>query len=219
MLSTADAVLLLWPETAGRWCGYPPLSPLPFLLAGGLIADLALAGRLDVDTQRVHVRGGAFVGRPLHDFALALLAATHHERDARHWVESLPFVLPDLDRRLRCDLRRRGVLHRRQRRFGPIGWSKDELAEPASVDQVRAAVRAALIWGETPDAFTRALIALLLAGGATDALVPRQLRGVVRGTAAAIAAGDPLSATLAAACATASADAIVAAAAVAMAPD
>jgi hypothetical protein len=219
MLGVTDAVLLLWPETAGRWRGYVPLSPLPFLLAGGLIADLALAGRIDVHDDRVRALDAPSGDRSLQEIALALIGSTTWERDTRHWVESLPFVLPDLDQRLRCELRVRGVLQRRRRRFGPIGWSTDELVDAVPLEHARNAVRAALLWGEPPDARTRLLIALLAAGSGTDGLVPRQLRDVARCTAARLTAEDSLSTTIATACAGASADAFVAAAAVAMAPD
>lgn len=83
--------------------------------AGAVLADLALAGRIDVEGSRVVVRDPTPTGVPLCDEILALVTADRPRR-AQRWVEKLRGRVA---RQVLADLLHAGVLtHHRDRVLG-----------------------------------------------------------------------------------------------------
>ena len=153
---------------AGRATGY--------LLAGALLADLALRGRIDiarpgepVETGRVMVRGAMPTGDALLDTAL--------ERVRHHQGAEPSTVIGPLSRGTRTAALERltaaGIVRVSSRTvlglFPVRSWP---LVHPWHAARARLAVQATVEHGSSPDTETAMLISLLLAGGVLHQVQP-----------------------------------------------
>lgn len=105
-----------------------------FGLAGSVLADLALAGRIDLGSQAVVVRSTAPTGQPSLDWALAEIAGDK-PRQTRRWVEKLR---GETGKRTVSELLAAGVVRDEQGRF--LGFTSHRYPEPdpRQTDRLRA---------------------------------------------------------------------------------
>lgn len=105
-----------------------------FGLAGSVLADLALAGRIDLGSQAVVVRSTAPTGQPSPDWALAEIAGDK-PRQTRRWVEKLR---GETGKRTVSELLAAGVVRDEQGRF--LGFTSHRYPEPDTrqTDRLRA---------------------------------------------------------------------------------
>jgi hypothetical protein len=172
-LSMAEEILLLLlDDETGKPVGLPgPAGDLA--LAGAILMELALAGRLDSDLDRLHLAGAAPTGDALLDSVLARIAAEPEERTSRAWIQDIAKGMPGLRGQLLERLVAGGVLRRVEDRFL---WVFPERRYPKAPDsqqvaEVRARLRGVLLEQELPDPRDALLIGLCRAAGLVPLLL------------------------------------------------
>jgi hypothetical protein len=163
LLALDDARGTVLPQAAiGLACG----------LAGAVVMELALRGRIRLDGDAVSTTGTA-TGDALLDDAWRVIAATPG-KDLAHWVRHLARNPGGLRQCLLDRLVARGTLEKRERRVLLLFHQNVYPERDTRVEHdIRTRVDAALLHGATPDAQTACLIHLAAACRVTDAIYPR----------------------------------------------
>jgi hypothetical protein len=148
-----------------------------YAIAGAILAELALAGRVDTDTNRLWVTNPAPTGDPLQDRVLAQLAAAKEPGDSRHWIETLGADADDYREQLFTRLVAKGVLRQVEGRFL---WVFPERRYPMvsgkEEREVKARILGVLFNDEIPESRDSLLIGLCRAAGLFSLiLAPHQL--------------------------------------------
>ena len=152
---------------------------LGYGLAGAIVMELALRGRLQVEGERVSATGSA-TDDPLLDDALRMIAATPG-KTLSHWVRHLPGELNGLRQRLLDRLVAQGTLARRDQRVLLLFHRNVYPERDARVERdIRARLDGVLLHDESPDAATACLIHLAAACRVTDAIYPRDQHEAIR---------------------------------------
>lgn len=170
MLAT-DLLLLALDDERGTVLSQAAIG-LDYGLAGALVMELALRGRIRIDDEAVSTIGPA-TDDALLDDALRVIAATPG-KDLSHWVWHLSRELHGLRQRLLDRLVAQGTLEKRERRVLLLFHQNVYPERDARVEHdIRQRVDDALLHGATPDAQTACLIHLAAACRVTDAIYPR----------------------------------------------
>lgn len=156
-------------------------------LAGALLVELALAGSVELDGNRVRaVEGGPVPGRPVLVDALAETVAK--VRRPKAWVQRLARKVRP---RLLADLVAAGVLTEQPHRvLGVLSTRRYPPADPDVRVGIERRLRAAVIDGGAPDQRTAALAGLLHAAKLGRRVFPGDDRARVKRRLAEIAEGD-----------------------------
>jgi hypothetical protein len=132
-------------------------------VAGALLADLALSGRIAFDGAEVIVLDPSATGDEPLDRALSLMAPIERPRPAAHWIPTIA---------MKCDARgalvarlvHAGAVRVEEHRFLSVfPYSRFPSADGAPEAEVVARLRAVLLEGATPDPRTATLLLLLQA--------------------------------------------------------
>ncbi|MGK5737627.1 GOLPH3/VPS74 family protein [Micromonospora sp. URMC 103] len=163
-LTLAHELALLGHDDAGlNRLGAPHLG---YGLAGALLLELTLAGRLTVTDGRVTVTGAEPLGEPLLDDALARIASDGKRRKPKDWVGRLAKGLPE---QVLDGLVDAGVLRRESDRvlwvFPRTRYPSPTGAEPAVEADARRRMLAAMAAQGPVEPRTAALISLTRAVG------------------------------------------------------
>lgn len=162
--------------------------------AGSLIADLALAERIDLDAKRVAVIDPAPVGDPELDGVLAWIAAETRPRKAEWLVGKLN--KRELPKRLQARLAERGVVRAVEHRtLGLFPGVRYPQLDPRPLEEIRGRMRQA-IDGAAPAPRTAALIALTSACRLDRKIFPDVDRRVLKRRAKEISEGEWASAAV-----------------------
>ncbi|MFD0402478.1 GPP34 family phosphoprotein [Kitasatospora sp. NPDC059811] len=162
-------------------------------VAGGFLADLALAGRVVVDDGRLTVTDRTPTGEPLLDGRLDRLAEWAERKGAgkakpAEWLaKDQPTAIRDTVQRL-CE---RGlVVEERHRALGLFPVRRYPEADGSVERALRARLAAVVLDGAEPDVRTATLIALLHTARLYKVAFPEQPRKQVEPRFAEIAEGD-----------------------------
>jgi hypothetical protein len=170
MLAT-DLLLLALDDERGTVFSQATIG-LDYGLAGALVMELALRGRIRIDNEAVSTIGPA-TDDALLDDALRVIAATPG-KDLSHWVWHLSRELHGLRQRLLDRLVAQGTLEKREQRVLLLFHRNVYPERDARVEHdIRQRVDDALLHGATPDAQTACLVHLAAACRVTDAIYPR----------------------------------------------
>lgn len=140
-----DVMLLATLPDKGR----PPLSRTEYVrpaLAGALVADLVLRGRVHFDGSRLVVLDTTPVGDALLDEALEVLGSSQlaGARSARHQLKRLDARMGKLDQRVTAVLVAAGAVHERPAgRLGPFTRTRHPVADRVRHHRLVTSVRAA----------------------------------------------------------------------------
>jgi hypothetical protein len=177
MLAT-DLLLLALDDERGTVLPQAAIG-LDYGLAGAVVMELALRGRISLDADVVSTTGTA-TDDALLDDALRAIAATPG-KDLSHWVWHLSRDLRGLRQRLLDRLVARGTLEKRERRVLLLFHQNVYPERDTRVEHdIRARVDAALLQGATPAAPTACLIHLAAACRVTDAVYPREQQVAIK---------------------------------------
>ena len=177
MLAT-DLLLLALDDERGTVLPQAAIG-LDYGLAGAVVMELALRGRIRLDGEVVSTTGTA-TDDALLDDVLRTIAATPG-KDLSHWVRHLSRDLDGLRQRLLDRLVARGTLEKRERRVLLLFHQNVYPERDARVEHdIRARVDAALLHGEMPDAPTACLMHLAAACRVTDAIYPRDQHEAIK---------------------------------------
>jgi hypothetical protein len=182
-----DELLMLgFDDAAGK-----PLLPGPVLdvgLAGAVLVELVLAGRLAVEADRVVVADASPVDDPVAEAALDRIRAAARPERPHRWIQQLAkHVRAQILDRLVAT----GVLERAEcRLLGVFHRVRYPLLNPAPETAAQFRLDAAVRHGQTPARSTAALAALLDAVDLGPTLYPDLPPATARARLAAVAAGD-----------------------------
>ncbi|MFG1697409.1 GPP34 family phosphoprotein [Nonomuraea sp. NPDC049309] len=170
-----ELLLLALSEHQGRFL--ISTAQLDLALGGGVLAELALAGRIAKVGRRLAVAAPQPLGDAELDAALSLIARDR-PRTPEWWVRKLKS--DDLRGRLLARLARAGVLAmERTKALGIFPVTRWPELNPAVEAEVRSRA-AAVLAGAAPDARTTALIALAKAAGLDRKAFPGSSRSRVK---------------------------------------
>lgn len=177
MLAT-DLLLLALDDERGTVLPQAAIG-LDFGLAGAVVMELALRGRIRLDGDAVATTGTATDDALLDDALRGIAAAPG--KNLAHWVGHLARDLGGLRQRLLDRLVAQGTLEKRERRVLLLFHQNVYPERDGRVEHdIRARVDAALLHGQTPDAPTACLIHLAAACRVTDAIYPRAEHKAIR---------------------------------------
>jgi hypothetical protein len=192
MLTLPERLLLISIDNRGT--PRDPRSTLGHALAGAVLAELLLAGRLWHDDGRVVATAAGPTGEPLLDEVVAEIRGQERPRTLKWWVQRLASRhrgrKPVRDR-LIGQLTERGLLATGERRvLGLVPVATHRVADAAIAERARAAVGEVLLGHQGPDERAAALIALVQVSGLVDVCVSDAERRQARRGAKQIAAGN-----------------------------
>lgn len=155
---------------------------LDFGLRGALLAELALAGRLEHgEKKRLVVKDASPAGDPLLDAVMARMTEPKRPKDARGWVGELSFKPRGIRDQLLDRLVERGVLRREHKR---ILWVFSRETHPTDDQRpemrVREDLRAWVLGGATPGARAATLIGLVSVIGLVSEVFTKDERAYAR---------------------------------------
>ncbi|SCE86980.1 GOLPH3/VPS74 family protein [Micromonospora mirobrigensis] len=183
-----ELVLLAYDDEGTNRLGRPHLD---HGLAGAVLLELALAGRVEVADGRLVTVDPTPVGHPVLDAALAEVARDGKRRKPKDWITRLAKGLPD---RVLTGLVAAGVLRRESDKvllvFPRTRYPSPTGAEPAAETDARRRMGDALLADGPVDARTAALLGLVKAVGLDRKLFRELPRERVKARLAEIAAGD-----------------------------
>ncbi|WP_141577792.1 GPP34 family phosphoprotein [Actinomadura sp. WMMA1423] len=134
-------------------------SRVQWAVAGAMVVDLALAGRIDVEDERVHVRDPSPVGVPYLDAELADLAERGEAPKVKKVIEHARKTGVKGARQSLID---RGLVREEKKKvLGIFSVSRYPEADGAAERELRDRLEAVVEHGRSPDERTAALVALL----------------------------------------------------------
>jgi hypothetical protein len=166
-LSLAEEIVLLsLDDETGRPVGRVGMAP-DLALAGALLMDLALVGRVDTDRDKLWLADNTPTWDAVMDAALARLDAPDAPGDARGAIMLLARDAPDLRGALLDRMVAAGMLRRVEDR---VLWVFSEQRHPkaegrAQAESARARLRAMLLAEEIPEPRDALLLGLARAAG------------------------------------------------------
>lgn len=190
-LSLGEELLLLAMDDERGTVHGAAAAALPFGLAGALLLDLTLRGRLAAEGNDLTVADRTPTGDDLLDEALATIAGARRARSARHWIARLSGGASHLKDRLLGRLIWRGILRREDRPIlGIIPSPRYPAVDFTTEWELRQRIRATVLEGEAPDARTAVLLSLVQACRLADAIFTREERAPARRRLHEIARGE-----------------------------
>ncbi|MEV0234435.1 GPP34 family phosphoprotein [Nonomuraea sp. NPDC050786] len=165
-------------------------------LAGALLAELAVNGRLELSDKKVTVKDPSPLGDPELDATLGRIAKEGKERKPAWWVQRLQSA--NLRKRLLSRLAESGVLaEQRGKVLGIFPTTRWPEANPDVEAAVRGRVTSALA-GADPDARTAVLIAIAHAAKLDGKAFPEASKQRVKEIAEGAWTADAVAQTIAA---------------------
>jgi Golgi phosphoprotein 3 len=162
MLTFAEEIMLLVLDDTRGEVKELPAGALGWALAGAVLMELALAGRIDTDLTSLTVTNPAPTGDTLLDAVLSELAGRPKPRSTRHWLGVLAAQEDAIREEALARLIKRGILRREEQR---ILWVFSSRRYP-TIDnlerkEVRARLRDLILSDELPDPRDVVLISLI----------------------------------------------------------
>jgi hypothetical protein len=152
--------LLLLDDGGGTFVDLPPHA-LEFALAGAVLMDLALEGRIDTDPQRLFVVDPTPLGDDLLDPTLARIVASADAHDTAHWIRAVTDQADDIHSRSLDRLIERGILRREEDRFMWVFKSRRyPIVDNSTVREVKLRLMGVLFSEDIPDPRDTLLISL-----------------------------------------------------------
>jgi hypothetical protein len=165
---TEEIVLLALDDKTGAQLPLP-VTALGYGLAGAVLADLAVAGKIDTDAKQLTVLSRSPTGDPLLDPWLELIAADKTVHPVAYWLQVLfdrarEIEQPALDR-----LVERGILKRQDKQIlWVIGLRRYPTVNGHERTEVRTRLGQLILGEDLPDPRDAILISLLRGCRLTD---------------------------------------------------
>ncbi len=117
MLTFVDEILLLMLDDEKG--SFLPIreSTMGYVLAGGLLMDLAFANRIDTDPNQLMVLDKTSIGHPVHDRILDSIAASTETRDTKAWIETISREAAEIRSQSLSSLVDNGILESQEEKF------------------------------------------------------------------------------------------------------
>ena len=169
-----EILLLLLDDDSGLMKRVAP-NVMELLLAGAILMDLALRGRLDCDLQRLVVVDSTPVGEEILDGPLAEIAEAADEADARTWVVRLSARSKQVQEAALARLVERGILRVEDRSFlWVFGSRRYPMVDDREEREVKLRILDVLLSDRIPAPRDVALICLADASNAFQVILSAQ---------------------------------------------
>ena len=172
-----EILLLLLDDESGAMKRVAP-NVMELLVAGAILMDLALRGRLDCDLQRLVVVDSTPVGEEILDGPLAEIVEAADEADARTWVVRLSARSKQIQEAALSRLVERGILRVEDRSFlWVFGSRRYPMIDDREEREVKLRILDVLLSDRIPAPRDVALICLADASNAFQVILsPQELR-------------------------------------------
>ncbi len=123
-----------------------------YALVGAVFFDLALAQRIDTDTEAVTIVDRSPTGSAVHDRILAAMAQRGDITSVRQWIEEIFYRRDDLEGEALASLIRQGILrHEKSKRLWIIDVERFPLVDHRPQRDVRLRLAEAVLSDTIPD--------------------------------------------------------------------
>ena len=171
-----ETVLLAVDENSGGLRATRPHGAA-YALVGAVFFDLALARRIDTDTEAIHILDQSPTGSPALDRVLSAMARRGDATSVRDWIEEIYYRHDDLEGEALAALIRQGILrHEKSKRFWVIDVERFPVVDNRSQQDVRLRLAEAILSDTIPE--TRDIMLVSIAepcGLLADVLTEPQL--------------------------------------------
>lgn len=155
-----EIMLLLLDDKGGRFIDVPTLS-LEYALAGAVLMDLAMEGRIDTDPERLFVVDPTPLGDDLLDPVLARIVGSGEEQDTRHWIKDVAAGAETIREGSLARLVDRGILRREEDRFmWVLRTRRYPIDDHKAVREVKLRIMGVILSDDIPDARDIIIISL-----------------------------------------------------------
>ncbi len=174
MLSMLEEVVLLAvDEKTGRLRSTRPTGT-GYALAGAVFFDLALARRIDTDTERVQVVSTEPTGDPVQDKVLKALSAHPELPTVSDWIKALSQYHEEFENHALDSLIKRGVLrHEVTKLLWIIETERLAVADQAPQLDVKARLAQTILTDSIPEARDIMLVSIAEASGLLEYVLSR----------------------------------------------
>jgi len=132
-----------------------------YALAGALFFDLALARKIDTDTDAIHLIDTTPTGNPVQDWALAAVAARPNLTTVRDWLEEFFTRRHDLEGEALRSLIRQGILrHEKSKLLWIIDVERFPMVNDRHQRHVKLRLAEAILTDAIPDTRDIMLVSL-----------------------------------------------------------
>ena len=146
-----EAVLLAVDETTGGLRATRQFGAA-YALVGAVFFDLALARRIDTDTDAIQILDQSPTGSPTLDRVLAAMAKRGDKTSVRDWIEEMFYRREDLEGEALASLIRQGILrHEKSKRFWIIDVEHFPMVNNQPQRDVRLRLVEAILSDKIPD--------------------------------------------------------------------
>ncbi|MFM6131195.1 MAG: GOLPH3/VPS74 family protein [Sphaerospermopsis kisseleviana] len=165
---TEEIVLLALDDKTGAPLPLP-VTALSYGLAGAVLADLAVAGKVDTDDKKLTVLDASPTGDLLLDPWLALIAAEKVPHAVAHWLSVLADRQQEIEQPALDRLISRGILQRQDKKIlWVIGLRRYPTVDGHERTEVRTRLGQLILGDDIPDPRDAILISLLSGCRLTD---------------------------------------------------
>jgi len=165
---TEEIVLLALDDQTGAQLQLP-VTALGYGLAGAVLADLAVAGKIDTDPERLTVLDPSPTGDPLLDPWLALITAETTPHSVTYWLSVLSDRRKEIEQPALDRLMTRGILRREDKKIlWVIGLRRYPTVDGHQRTEVRTRLGELILGEDLPDPRDAILIGLLHGCRLTD---------------------------------------------------
>ena len=165
---TEEIVLLALDDQTGAQL-HLPVTALSYVLAGAVLADLAVAGKIDTDPERLTVLDPSPTGDPLLDPWLALITAGTTTHSVAYWLSLLSDRRKEIEQPALDRLMARGILRREDKKIlWVIGLRRYPTVDGHERTEVRTRLGKLILGEDLPDPRDAILISLLHGCRLTD---------------------------------------------------
>jgi hypothetical protein len=167
---TEEIVLLALDDKTGAQL-HLPVTALNYGLAGAVLADLAWAGKIDTDQERLTVLDPSPTGDSLLDPWLELIAAEKNVHSVSHWLFALAERRKEIEQPALDRLMARGILRREDKKIlWVIGLRRYPTIDGQERTEVRTRLGQLILGEDLPDPRDAMLIGLLRGCRLTDSI-------------------------------------------------
>lgn len=158
---TEEIVLLALDDKTGAPLPLP-VTALGYGLAGAVLADLAVAGKIDTDTKKLIVLDPTPTGDPLLDPWLAMIVAEKTIHPVAHWLAVLSDRQGEIEQPALDRLIQRGILQRQDKKIlWVIGLRRYPTVDGHERTEVRTRLGQLILGDDLPDPRDATLLSLL----------------------------------------------------------
>ena len=152
MLRFSEEMLLLLLDDKGREFADIPMLSFKYALAGAVLMDLAIEGRIDTDETRLFVTDPTPLEDDLLDPSLARIVESTEDHDTRYWVEQISAQAVEIREHSLARLVERGVLQREDDYFLWVFQTRRyPVINNQSIQEVKLRIMEVLFSNEIPD--------------------------------------------------------------------